>query len=61
MAVRGVARPVARPRYRPRRVDGQETVQAAPFRVKTVGLVVLPVWVPLKPKLVDAPGASVPL
>lgn len=36
-------------------------MQAAPFTVKAVGLVVLPVWVPLKPKLVDAPGASVPL
>ena len=36
-------------------------VQAVPLTVKAVGLGVLPVWVPLKPKLVDAPGASVPL
>ena len=35
-------------------------VQAAPLRVNAVGLGLLPVWVPLKPKRVDAPGASVP-
>lgn len=57
----GVAgRQVAAPAT-PHRVEGQETVQAVPFRVKAAGLVALPVWVPLKPKLVDAPGASVPL
>ncbi len=41
--------------------DGQETVQAEPLSVKAAGLGLAPVWVPLKPKLVDAPGASVPL
>ena len=45
----------------PRRLGGQETVQAEPFSVNAVGLGLAPVWVPLKPKLVDAPGASVPL
>lgn len=57
----GVAWPVTRVRYRPRRADGQETVQAEPFSVKAAGLAVLPVCVPLKPKLVDAPAAIVPL
>ena len=42
-------------------VSGQAMVQAAPLRVKAVGFGLLPVCVPLKPKLVDAPGASVPL
>ena len=36
-------------------------MQAVPLRVKAVGFGLLPVCVPLKPKLVDAPGASVPL
>ncbi len=46
-----------------RTVDGGDylTVQAAPFRVAAVGLVLVPVQLPLKPKDVLAPAASVPL
>ena len=40
---------------------GQPMVQVLPLRVKLVGLGLLPVWVPLKPMLVEAPGAMVPL
>lgn len=43
------------------RVVRQETVQGVPSRVNAAGSGFEPVWVPLKPKLVDAPGASLPL
>lgn len=42
------------------RPDGarQPSVQALPLSVNEVGFGLLPEWLPLKPKLADAPGAS---
>ena len=40
---------------------GQPTEQLVPFKVKDVGVAVLPLCVPWKPKLVDPPGGMVPL